>query len=314
MEGYHVPVLLKESVDLTVTDPEGFYVDGTMGGGGHSREILGRLSAGGRLLAIDQDDEALGRAGEWGPAYGGKLEVVKANFSEIPALLTERGVSGATGILLDLGVSSRQLDEGSRGFSFMRQGPLDMRMDRSKGKTAADLVMELKEEELIAIFREYGEEPKARRVAKAIAFERQKGPIATTADLAAIVEKALGRSGKKHPATKVFQALRIAVNGELDALKTFLAALPEILRPEGRVAVIAYHSLEDRLVKTRFRELTPHCLCPRIKPICDCGWPGSMELVEKRSVRPGDEEVEDNSRARSASLRVARRLPQGAGK
>lgn len=307
---YHVPVLLQETLDLLISDPDGLYVDGTMGGGGHSREILARLGRNGRLISIDRDPEALAEGLKWAGQYGGRVELVRANFSEVAQVLAARGIEGADGILLDLGVSSRQLNEGERGFSFMRQGPLDMRMDPESGVPASHLVNTLDEVELARIFYEYGEEHASRRVARAVVAARGLNPLTTTEELAKVVERALGRHGGKHPGTKVFQALRIAVNGELGALEKFLSQLPGLLKEDGRVAVISYHSLEDRMVKTALKNLTRHCICPEHAPICRCGTPGSMELLTRKAVKPTDAEVKANSRSRSARLRTARRLRQ----
>lgn len=305
---YHVPVLLKETLDLLVWNPDGIYVDGTTGGGGHSRAIAARLSEKGRLLSIDRDPEALAEGLKWAGEYGGRVELVRGNFSDVAEVLAARGMEGADGILLDLGVSSRQLDAGERGFSFIRPGPLDMRMDPESGVPASTLVNSLPEEELARVFYEYGEEHASRRVARAVVAARSVEPIGTTEALAKVVERALGRQGGKHPGTKVFQALRIAVNGELAALEKFLSSLPGILGEDGRVAVISYHSLEDRMVKTALRNLTRHCICPELAPVCRCGTPGSMELLTRKAVKPSDTEVGTNPRSRSARLRAARRL------
>lgn len=309
---YHEPVLLKETLELLVTDPDGVYVDATMGGGGHSRAILERLGPGGRLISVDRDRDAHDNAEKWAAAYGERLHLVRGNFAGLAEILAGLGIAGVDGILVDLGVSSRQLDDGERGFSFIRPGPLDMRMDRASGKSAAELVAVLPESELVRIFREYGEEPQAKRAARAITAERAKRPLDTTESLADLIEKTLGRRSGKHPATKIFQALRIAVNGELEALEKFLESVPALLKPGGRVAVISYHSLEDRMVKTFFRRCEPKCVCPPLKPICDCGRPGQMESVIRKAVKPSDVETAANPRARSARLRIARKLGAGA--
>lgn len=306
---YHVPVMAEESLSLLIGDPDGVYVDGTLGGGGHSERILARLGNGGLLVGIDRDPEALARAGRLSLEYGARFRAVRANFSEIARTLDAMGIEGADGILLDLGVSSRQLDEGARGFSFMRSGPLDMRMDPESGKPASELVNTLDAEELADIFYKYGEEHASRRVARAVVAAREVESIVTTEALAKVVERALGRHGGKHPGTKVFQALRIAVNGELEALGSFLSTLPGVLKPGGRVVVISYHSLEDRMVKTALKELTRHCVCPEHLPVCRCGLPGSLEMLTKKAVKPSAAEVVSNPRSRSARLRAARRLP-----
>lgn len=305
---YHVPVLLHEALDLVVTNPDGLYLDGTLGGGGHSKALIERLGPKGRLLAIDRDPEAILRAENWSLPYGARVRLIKGNFADTAAILAGLDLAGVDGMLLDLGVSSRQLDESERGFSFMRSGPLDMRMDPTRGTSAAELVNTLPEGELEKIFRRYGEEPRARRAAKAIGAARAKSPLSTTIQLAELIEKALGRSSGKHPATRVFQALRIAVNGEMEALEGILGSLPGILLPGGRIVVISYHSLEDRLVKTAFRTLAPHCTCPPLWPVCGCGTPGSMQVLTRKAIRPDLMEIETNSRARSAKLRAAARL------
>lgn len=308
---YHVPVLLDEVLGLLPADPEGLTVDGTLGGGGHARALVERLSPGGRLLALDRDPAALAACRDLEGARGGRVALERASFGDLARVLRSRGLGRASGLLLDLGVSSRQLDEGARGFSFLREGPLDMRMDPEAGQPAADLVNEAPPEELARIFREYGEEPRAGRVARAIAEERARRPLATTQDLARVVERALGRRDGKHPGTRVFQALRIAVNRELDALDRLLATLPDVLAPGGRVVVIAYHSLEDRRVKQAFRAGARHCVCPPRAPRCTCGEPGWLRVLTTKAVKPRREEVEANSRARSARLRAAERLADG---
>jgi 16S rRNA (cytosine1402-N4)-methyltransferase len=284
---YHLPVLRDEVTELLVTDPDGLYVDGTLGGGGHARAILARLGQGGRLLGVDRDPEALAACRESFGETDGRLLLAQGNFAELPHLLAEHGLGGARGILLDLGVSSRHLDAGERGFSFLRPGPLDMRMGPDADRSAADLVNTLPEGDLARIFREFGEEPRARRAARAVAEARNERPIESTQALAAVIERALGRRGGKHPATRIFQALRIAVNRELEALDAFLGAFEELLEPGGRVAVISYHSLEDRMVKQAFRERTPHCICPPRAPRCVCGLPGTLRAVTRKAVRPG---------------------------
>ncbi len=308
---YHVPVLAGRAVELLVHDPGGTYVDGTLGGGGHARLILERLSPGGRLVAVDRDPEALESCRAL--ARDPRVTLAHGDFGELPRVLAAHGVGPVDGVLLDLGVSSRQVDEGRRGFSFVRDGPLDMRMDPTRGPDAAELVNTLDERELERILRAYGEEHRARRVARAIVAARRRGPIETTGQLARIVERALGRRGGRHPATRTFQALRIAVNRELEALEGFLRALPGILAPGGRVVVISYHSLEDRRVKHAFREAEPRCRCPREAPRCTCGTPGWLRVLTRKVVKPDRGEIERNPRARSARLRAAERLPAAPG-
>ncbi|PLX46443.1 MAG: 16S rRNA (cytosine(1402)-N(4))-methyltransferase [Deltaproteobacteria bacterium] len=311
-EPYHIPVLKEEVVEELVTDTGGIYVDGTLGGGGHTEAILERLSPAGRVIGIDRDPEALERCRERFDGHEGRLTLIKGNYSEVDSLLKGLGIKEVTGVLLDLGVSSRQLDEGERGFSFMRSGPLDMRMG-DEGVTAARLVNTLPEMELKKLFYEYGEESRAPRAARAIAAAREKKPFETTGELAATIEKALGRRGGKHPATKVFQALRIAVNRELEGLKKFLEVFTDILEEGGRVAIITYHSLEDRMVKRALRDMEPHCICPPAAPVCTCGEPGVMRVLTRKAVKPARREIEANPRARSAKLRIAEIFAKEAG-
>lgn len=306
---YHVPVLLDEVLELLPAGSEGVTVDGTLGGGGHARALVERLGPSGSLLGLDRDPGALAACADLEASHPGRVRLVQASFGDLAEVLRRTGLGPASALLLDLGVSSRQLDEGARGFSFLRDGPLDMRMDTGTGPTAADLVNEAPPEELKRIFREFGEESRAGRVARAIVEERGRRPLVTTLDLARVVEKALGRTSGKHPGTRVFQALRIAVNRELEALDRLLASLPEVLAPGGRVVVIAYHSLEDRRVKQALRAGAPRCICPPLAPRCTCGKPGWLRVLTAKAVKPRRDEVEGNPRARSARLRAAERLP-----
>lgn len=307
-EFYHLPVLKKESVESLVTDREGVYVDGTLGGGGHARAILEALGPKGRLIGIDRDPEALEECRKRLSGFGSRFTAVQGNYSRAKELLSGLGIEAVNGILLDLGVSSRQLDEGERGFSFMRPGPLDMRMGPDAAKSAGEIVNASSEEELAKIFREYGEERHAKRAARAIAAARAESPITTTGELASIIEKALGRRSEKHPATKIFQGLRIAVNRELEGLASFLESVPSLLLPGGRVAIISYHSLEDRMVKQTLREFEPHCICPERSPVCTCEEPGVLKVLTRKAIKPSGEEIRTNSRARSARLRVAEKI------
>jgi 16S rRNA (cytosine1402-N4)-methyltransferase len=306
---YHTPVLEQEVLEFLPTEPDGVLVDGTVGGGGHAWAIAKRLGARGLLLGIDRDPEALAVARELLGASAARIRLTQGDFGRLPGILRGEGLGPVQGVLLDLGVSSHQLDEGRRGFSFLRDGPLDMRMDPAAAVSAETLVNELPMAELARIFREYGEERRAQRVARAIVQARGRRLLQTTAELAQVVEKALGRRGPRHPATRIFQALRIAVNKELDSLDAFLAALPEVLAPGGRVVVISYHSLEDRRVKRAFRLLEPHCRCPPLAPRCTCGSPGLLRVLTRKAVQSSRPEVEANPRARSARLRAAERLP-----
>jgi 16S rRNA (cytosine1402-N4)-methyltransferase len=286
----HRPVLVREALDLLVTKENGVYIDGTVGAGGHAGEILKRLGAGGRLLGIDRDSDILELARE---RLAGDARAVlhRGSFEDLEEALQILGVPKVDGIFVDLGVSSLQLDRAERGFSFSKDAPLDMRMDRMGGGTAAELLEEAPEKELERILKEYGEERFARRIARRIVDERRKHPVRTTAELAALVSRAVPRgAGRIHPATRTFQALRIAVNGELDRLDAFLDRVPAALAPGGRVAVISYHSLEDRRVKRAFVEAERS---------------GILRRLTRKPVVPSEGEIRENPRARSAKLRVA---------
>ncbi len=303
----HVTVLLEEAVNATVPLGRGRIVDGTAGGGGHAEAILDQGPEV-RLLAIDRDPEAVARVRERLAKYGDRARVVQGHYRDWRRLAQDNGWSEVDGILLDLGFSSYQMDTPERGFSFQKQGPLDMRMNRSEGESAADLVNRLEADELARLFRRYGEEPDARRISRAIVAAR---PIETTGALADIVASAVAparRYGRIHPATLVFQALRIAVNDELGELESFLADLPDGLAGGARVAVISFHSLEDRMVKQTFRALGRGCVCPPDFPVCRCGNLPRMREIQRKTIRPGEEEIAQNPRARSAKLRVAERI------
>jgi 16S rRNA (cytosine1402-N4)-methyltransferase len=286
----HVPVLLAPAVEQLAVRPGGFYVDGTVGLGGHAAEVLRRSSPGGRLLGLDRDEDALAVARERLAAFGDRVRLAHGDWRALPEVLAGERPDG---VLLDLGVSSLQLDTAERGFSFRAEGPLDMRMDRSSGPTAADLVNRLPERELADVIYRYGEEHASRRIARAIVRAREKAHLRTTGELAAVVRRAAGRARKRglDPATLTFQALRIAVNRELDGLGEALAAIARRLAPEGRLAVIAFHSLEDREVKNAFRALARD----------------GFTLLTRKPVRPTEEEARANPRARSARLRTLAR-------
>ncbi len=287
-------------------EPErgGLFVDATVGAGGHAESLLERGTEI-RLLGIDRDPDALALAGERLARFAERFELVAGDFADLDALLSEK--PPAAGILADLGVSSMQLDRGERGFSFRRDGPLDMRMGRS-GRTAADIVATASVDELSRIFRDYGEERMAAKIARGIVAERTRGPIQTTRQLARIVAGEKGSREKIDPATRVFQALRIEVNQELVALGRFLAAAVARLKPGGRLAVISYHSLEDRIVKDAFRRDSGVCSCPPKLPTCICGARAALKLLTRRPIRPGEAELRRNPRSRSARLRVAEKL------
>lgn len=298
---YHQPVLLREAVQQLQPRSGGQYVDCTIGGGGHAEEILRASAPNGQLIGLDCDDEAIIASRERLQEFGTRVHLVRANFVELERVLMQVGVTTVDGVLLDLGVSSRQFDEPSRGFSFQREGPLDMRMDRQLEASARDILRTASLEELGQIFYTFGEERRARAIARRIVNERERNSIETTTQLAQLVERVLGpKRGRIHPATRVFQALRIAVNSELENLKRVLAGAVNVLKPGGRIAVISFHSLEDRIVKHFFigqsRNETP-----------------ALRVVTKKPVIASEEEVESNPRARSAKLRVAEKLFVGSG-
>ncbi len=308
----HRPVMVEEVVGHLVQDPEGVYIDGTLGGGGHAEAILKRLSSKGKVIGIDWDEDAIEVARRRLSAYQSRqLFIVRANFVEMDEVVKDLGVDGVSGILLDLGLSSIHLEKEGRGFSFLRDEPLDMRMDRRNPLTAARLVNEASEEELARIFVEYGEERWARRIARAICERRRQGRIGTTRELTEIVSSAIPRRyhpKRVHPATKVFQALRIAVNDELKNLRMAIEKGVDLLVRGGRFCIISFHSLEDRVVKEMFRSFERGCICPPDIPRCQCGRVPKLRIVTKRPIRPSPEEVESNPRARSGRLRVAERV------
>lgn len=307
MEFNHVPVLLQECLDGLNIKPDGIYLDGTAGGGGHSSEIARRLTTG-HLYSLDQDPDAIAAAGA--RLAGLPATLIQTNFRDAKQVLTERGIPPLNGALLDLGVSSHQLDDAERGFSYRADAPLDMRMSQS-GPTAADLVNTLSREELTRILREYGEEPFAWAIAGKIEASREKAPIQTTLELAQIVASAVPpaiRRRDKNPARRSFQALRIAVNGELDALNEGLDGIFDCLAPGGRFAIITFHSLEDRVVKNRFRQWATACTCPPEFPVCVCGGKAKAKLITRKPIEANAQELEENRRSRSAKLRVVEKL------
>ncbi|HVL54548.1 MAG TPA: 16S rRNA (cytosine(1402)-N(4))-methyltransferase RsmH [Vitreimonas sp.] len=313
MEVGHLPVLAEEVMSTLAPAPGGLRIDATLGGGGHSERILEATSPDGRLLGLDADGAAIARVERrLRPRFGERLVLRQANFRELGRVAPEAGFGEVDGALFDLGLSSFQLADAERGFGFRTGGPLDMRFDTSRGVPAAELVETLDAAELTALFRRYGEEPHAGRIARAIVADRRTAPIATAEELAALVERVAPRTppGRRrvHPATRVFQALRIAVNEELDALQDGLAAAVDLLRPGGRLVVLSYHSLEDRIVKRFFQAERRGCVCPAWVPVCVCGRNPRLLLVTRRSVTPTEAEIEANPRARSARLRAAERL------
>ena len=307
MEYTHKPVLLAPCIKALRIRPDGVYVDGTLGRAGHSMEIARRLTTG-RLICIDRDMAAIDAAKERLAPYLDRVTLVHSNFSELGDVLRQAGVAGADGMLFDLGVSSPQLDDGSRGFSYMQDAPLDMRMDTSAPLTAYEVVNTWSGEELRRILYEYGEERYAPAIAKAIVRARETRPVDTTLELVEIIKSAMPPAAlreKQHPAKRSFQAIRIAVNGELDALPPMLTSAVEGLNPGGRLAVITFHSLEDRIVKNTLRDLARGCTCPPEFPVCVCGNKPKVRLVTRKPIVADAAELEDNPRARSAKLRVA---------
>jgi 16S rRNA (cytosine1402-N4)-methyltransferase len=307
----HVSVLLEETVDGLAPRGGGRYVDCTLGGGGHAQRILDASAPSGRLLALDQDETAIAHAGERLRPYGDRVILVRENFRHVRRCVEEARFGLVDGVVFDLGVSSPQFDEAERGFSYRWDAVLDMRMDRRQALTAADLVNGASEEELARIFFEYGEEKFSRRVARAIVRRRETGRIETTGELAELVREAIpapARRSGPHPARRVFQALRIAVNDELGALQEGLEGAFSVLAPGGRLAVITFHSLEDRLVKRRFAEWCQGCVCPPDFPVCTCGRTAEARLVTRKPIVPSEAEVAGNPRARSAKLRILERL------
>lgn len=310
MEFSHYSVMLEECIDALDIKPGGIYVDGTLGMGGHSLEIAKRLTTG-RLIAIDRDLRAIERAKKRLADFADVITYVHGNFSDLRVILKELEISGVDGMLFDFGVSSPQLDEAERGFSYMNDAPLDMRMDESEKLTAWLVVNEWSECLLKKIFYEYGEERYAPRIASAIAKRRQDKPIETTLELVTAIKSAMPAAAlreKQHPAKRVFQAIRIAVNGELEAISEMLSGIDELMNIGARLAVISFHSLEDRIVKTAIASKENGCICPREFPVCTCGFVKTLKAEPKKPVLPSEREIAENPRSRSAKLRVAVRV------
>jgi len=306
---YHEPVMLKEVIDSLIVNKAGVYVDGTVGGAGHSYAILKETDA--FLVGIDCDEQALQFAESRLAEFGSRKVLIKANFADLGKVLESLNIEKVDGVLLDLGVSSHQLNEAQRGFSFSQQARLDMRMDRSLKLSAYDIVNSFAQNELEKIIKFYGEEKMASRIARTISQKRQLSPIKTTTELAAIVASCMPAKlkwQKIHPATRTFQAIRIAVNNELNNIKPAINAAVEALKPGGCLCVISFHSLEDRIVKNEFRALTGVCVCPKDIPFCVCQKEAKLKTMTRKALIPGAEEIEVNPRARSAKLRVARRV------
>ena len=309
-EFYHVSVLLQECIDGLNIKSDGIYVDGTLGGAGHSSQIAARLTTG-RLIGIDRDQVALKAAGERLAPYGDRVTLVHSNFCEIKQVLQQLGIAGVDGILLDLGVSSPQLDDGERGFSYMADAPLDMRMNRSDALTAYHVVNQWSYEELRRVLFDYGEERYAPKIAAAICNRREVKPIETTLELVDIIRGAMPAAAlreKQHPAKRSFQAIRIAVNDELGSVEKVMCDAVDCLNPGGRLAIITFHSLEDRIVKVGMAEAAKGCTCPPSFPVCVCGKQPKVKLISRKPIVSGEEELERNPRARSAKLRVCEKV------
>lgn len=308
----HRPVMLDECIENLAIKPDGIYVDGTAGGGGHSFAIASRLTTG-KLIAIDQDEAAIAAAGARLAPLGERATVVRNNFRNIAQVCEQLGISGIDGLLLDLGVSSYQLDTPERGFSYQADAPLDMRMDKRNPISAYEVVNTYSQDELRRILFEYGEERFAPRIAAAICRAREEAPIRTTGELVELIKKAMpaaARDGGHHPAKRSFQAIRIEVNAELDVIAPAIRSAVNLLRPGGRIVVITFHSLEDRIVKQTFADLTGGCTCPKNFPVCVCGNRPQVKVITRKPILPSAEELEENRRSHSAKVRVAEKLPQ----
>ena len=309
-EFHHVSVLLDECIQGLNIRPDGIYVDGTLGGAGHSSHIASKITTG-RLIGIDRDEVALTAAAERLAPYGDRVTLVHSNFCDIASVLARLGIGGVDGILLDLGVSSPQLDDGARGFSYMADAPLDLRMDHSEALTAAAVVNTWSYEELKRILYEYGEERYAPQIASAICKRREQAPVRTTLELVDIIRSAMPPAAlreKQHPAKRSFQAIRIAVNDELGAVSQVMRDAIPCLNPGGRLAVITFHSLEDRIVKNAMAEAAKGCTCPPSFPVCVCGKKPKVRLITRKPIVSGEEELARNPRARSAKLRICEKL------
>ncbi|MCM1134904.1 MAG: 16S rRNA (cytosine(1402)-N(4))-methyltransferase RsmH [Clostridium sp.] len=307
MDFHHASVLLEETIEGLRIKPDGIYVDGTLGGGGHSLEIAKRLGEAGRLVGIDQDETAVLAAGERLKPFDGKVTIVRDNYRNAKAALSSLGITGIDGIMLDLGVSSYQLDTRERGFSYRFDAPLDMRMDRRQALTAKDIVNDYDERELFRIIRDYGEDKFAKNIARHIVEARRKKTIETTEELNEIIRAAIPakmRAKGGHPSKRTFQAIRIECNRELEVLREALGDLIELLNPGGRLCIITFHSLEDRIVKTAYREAENPCICPPSFPVCVCGRKSKGKVITGKPVLPGEEELTANPRAKSAKLRI----------
>lgn len=306
----HKSVLLEETVDGLAIKPDGIYVDGTLGGGGHAFEVCSRLNEQGRFIGIDQDAAAIEAASERLRDFGEKVTIIRSNYCEMKSRLHEIGVDKVDGIVIDLGVSSYQLDTAERGFSYRVDAPLDMRMDQRQQLTAREIVNTYSEADLFRVIRDYGEDKFAKNIAKHIVIERQKAPIETTGQLNEIIRHAIPMKFQKtagHPSKRTFQAIRIELNRELDVLRESLDDMIEMLNPGGRICIITFHSLEDRIVKSAFRKNENPCICPSHFPVCVCGNVSKGKIITRKPILPSEEELEYNSRSKSAKLRIFER-------
>lgn len=309
-EAKHISVLLKECIDNLKIKPDGIYLDGTLGLGGHSYEIASRLGSG-RLICIDRDETAIERAGRRLESFRDRITFIHGNFSDAASIIDSLRLDGVDGMLFDLGVSSPQLDEAQRGFSYMNDAPLDMRMDASAALTAYEIVNTWSAERLNRILWDYGEERYARRISAAILAAREKAPVSTTLQLVDVIKSAMPAAAlreKQHPAKRSFQAIRIAVNDELGEVETMMKTAPDKLNKGGRLCVISFHSLEDRIVKNGIAARENGCTCPREAPVCTCGFVRTLKSVSRKPILPSEDEIERNPRSRSAKLRVAERV------
>lgn len=306
----HYSVLLEETVNGLNIKPDGIYVDGTLGGGGHAYEVCRRLNDKGRFIGIDQDEAAIEAAGARLRDFGEKVTIVRSNYCDMKSQLQKLGIDKVDGIVLDLGVSSYQLDTAERGFSYRVDAPLDMRMDRRQQLTARDIVNDYSEMELFRIIRDYGEDKFAKNIAKHIVMEREKAPIETTGQLIEVIKRAIPMKFQKtagHPAKRTFQAIRIELNRELEVLRENLDDMIELLNKDGRICIITFHSLEDRIVKSNFRKNEDPCVCPSHFPVCVCGNESKGKVITRKPILPSAEELEENSRSKSAKLRIFER-------
>ncbi|HJA06992.1 MAG TPA: 16S rRNA (cytosine(1402)-N(4))-methyltransferase RsmH [Candidatus Mediterraneibacter pullicola] len=306
----HVSVLLHETVDGLNVRPDGIYVDATLGGGGHAFEVCNRLNDKGRFIGIDQDADAIEAAGKRLAGFGEKVTIIRSNYRDMRPQLQNIGVGKVDGIVIDLGVSSYQLDTAKRGFSYRMDAPLDMRMDQRQKMTARDIVNSYSEAELYRVIRDYGEDKFAKNIAKHIVAEREKGPVETTGQLNEIIRRAIPMKIQKtsgHPSKRTFQAIRIELNHELDVLRDSLDDMINMLNPGGRICIITFHSLEDRIVKSSFRKNENPCICPSHFPVCVCGKTSKGRVVTRKPILPSKEEMESNSRSKSAKLRIFER-------